>query len=272
LGGTIGSSRRFLSLDQLLEGRITKSRKSQRCAATAELLVQPRRRTLASMPAALESRKRWIAVAGLVFVALVIVAFAVGMAPEAEKSDATILGYYGDSGNQAKQIATAVIMTIALTVFLAFVAGLRLLLVEAGAAAPLPDLAFVGGLAFSLIALVGIAIGTAVPATFVFSDTFELDPDTARIVLTIGNIWLLSFAGATGSLLVGAVSFASRQTKLLPGWLEWAGLIASPLILLSLPLFGLAAIAVVVWVLVLSAVLLLRSRQSASPGRGLRPP
>jgi hypothetical protein len=122
----------------------------------------------------------------------------------------------------------------------------------------------VGGLAFALLALVGIAVGTAVPATFVFSDTFELAPDTARIILTIGNIWLLSFAGATGSLLVGATSLASRRAKLLPAWLEWAGLVASPLMLLSLPLFGVAAIAVVVWVLVFSVVLLLSGRRKRS--------
>jgi hypothetical protein len=207
---------------------------------------------------------RWIAVAGLVFVGLLIVAIAVGTAPEAEKSDATILDYYGDSGNQVKQIVVALVMTIGLTAFLAFVTGLRLILVEAGAPAPLPDLALVGGLAVALLALVGIAIGTAVPATFVFSDTFELDADTARVVLTIGNIWLLSFAGATGSLLVGAASLASRRAELLPAWLEWTGLIAAPLMLLSLPLFGLAAIALVVWVLAVSLVLLLRSRRERS--------
>jgi hypothetical protein len=206
-------------------------------------------------------RDRWIAVAGLVFVGLLIVAIAVGTAPEAEKSDATILDYYQDSGNQAKQLAAALIITVALTAFLAFVTGLRLTLVKAGAPSPLPDLAFVGGLAFAFIALVGIAIGTAVPATLVFSDTFELDPDTARVVLTMGNIWLLSFAGAAGSLLVGATSLASRRVDLLPAWLEWTGLIAAPLILLSLPLFGLGTIAVTVWVLALSAVLLLRSRE-----------
>ncbi len=40
-------------------------------------------------------------------------------------------------------------------------------------------------------------------------------------------------------------------------------LIASPLILLSLPLFGVGLIAAVVWVILVSTVLLLRSRQSA---------
>jgi hypothetical protein len=52
-----------------------------------------------------------------------------------------------------------------------------------------------------------------VPSTFVFSDTFELDPDTARVVLTIGNIWLLSFAGAIGALLVGAASLAPPRDE-----------------------------------------------------------
>lgn len=217
-----------------------------------------------SVPLARPGGARWIAVAGLVFVALVIVAIAVGTAPEADTSDATILDYYEDSGNQVKQIAAALILTVALTAFLVFVTGLRDLLAQAGAPAPLPDLAFVGGLAFALIALVGLTIGTAVPATFVFSDTFELDPDTARVVLTIGNIWLLSVAGATGSLLVGATSLASRRTKLLPAWLEWAGLIAAPLMLLSLPLFGLAAIAVAVWVSAVCVVVLTRTGQPAS--------
>lgn len=209
-------------------------------------------------------RNRWMAAAGLIFVGLLVVAIAIGTAPEAEKDDATILNYYEDSGNQAKQIAAALLMTIGVTALLCFVTGLRLLLAEAGAPPPLPDLAFVGGLAFALLALVGIAVGTAVPVTLVFSDTFELAPDTARIVLTIGNIWLLSFAGATGSLLVGATSLASRQAKLLPAWLEWAGLVASPLMLLSLPLFGVAAIAVVVWVLLFSVVLLLSGMRKRS--------
>jgi hypothetical protein len=206
-------------------------------------------------------RNRWIAVAGLIFVGLLIVAIAIGTAPEAEKSDAAILDYYEDSGNQAKQIVAALLMTIGLTSFLVFATGLRLLLVEAGAPPPFPDLAFAGGLAFTILALAGIAVGTAVPATFVFSDTFKLAPDTARIVLTTGNIWLLSFAGAVGSLLVGATSLASRRAKLLPAWLEWAGLIAAPLMLLSLPLFGIAAIAVAAWVTAFSVVLLLQPRR-----------
>lgn len=205
---------------------------------------------------------RLIGVSGLTHVGLLIVAFIVGKAPEAEKSDSTILEYYTDSGNQVKQMITAILALAAVCDFLVFATGLRSMLLDSGAPPPLPDLAFVGGLVSATLALAGFAVGTAVPATFAFSDTFELNPDTARIVLTIGNIWLLSFAGASASLLVGAVSLASRRIGLLPGWLEWAGLVLAPLMVLALPAFGVSALALLVWVIALSIVLLLRVRRA----------
>jgi hypothetical protein len=198
-----------------------------------------------------------------VFVGLLIAAIPIGTAPEADDSDMTILDYYTDSGNQVKQMISVIILTTALVALLVFVVGMRGLLLDAGAPSSLADLALVGGTAAVILALAGWAVGTAVPATFIFSDTFELDPDTARVVLTAGNIWLVTFAGAVGSAFVGAVSLASRRTGLFPAWLEWTGLVAAPLMLLTLPLFGLPAIALTLWVLGASIVLLLRSRGAA---------
>jgi hypothetical protein len=134
-----------------------------------------------SSVAASLARERWTAIACFLSIALLLVAFIVGSAPEADASDATILDYYRDGGNQAKQIV-AVLLTLGVFAFVVFVVGLRVRLVEAGAAVPWPDLVFAGGLAFVVTALVGFAVGMAVPATFVFSDGFELDPDTARVV------------------------------------------------------------------------------------------
>jgi succinate dehydrogenase/fumarate reductase cytochrome b subunit len=116
------------------------------------------------------TRDRWIGIAGLAFVGLLIVAFILGTAPEADATDAKILDYYEDGGNQVKQIAAAIIVTIALAAFLVFSTGLRLALIDAGAPTPLPDLAVAGALGFAFVALAGIAVGGAVPATFVFSD------------------------------------------------------------------------------------------------------
>jgi hypothetical protein len=152
------------------------------------------------LPAAmrLTARERWPSVAGLVFVVLLVPAFIIGTAPEAETSDETILDYYTDSGNQAKQVVAAVILAVAVISFLVFVSGLRQLLVDARVSGALRDLTLAGGLAFAIMALTGISIGTAVPATFVFSDTFELDPDTARVVLTMGNIGFSASPGSRG--------------------------------------------------------------------------
>lgn len=206
---------------------------------------------------------RWIGLSGLVFVGLLIAAIPIGTAPEADASDGTILDYYTDSTNQTKQMVAAIILGAAIIAFLVFVAGMRGFLLAAGANPALADTAFAGGLAAGVLALGGWAIGAAVPATFVFSDTIELDADTARVVLTAGNIMLVSFGGAVGSLLVGAVSLASRRTELLPSWLTWTGLMAAPLMVLTLPLFGLPAIALAAWVLAVSIALLVRGRAAA---------
>jgi hypothetical protein len=205
---------------------------------------------------------RWVGTSGLLFVSLVIIAIAIGTAPEADATDAEILEYYTDSGNQTKQMVAAIILTAAVIALLVFVSGLRRALLDVSVPAVFADVAFLGGSAAALVVLAGWAVGTAVPATFVFSDTFELDPDTARVILTAGNIWLVSFAGAVGSLLVGSVSLASRRIDLLPTWLEWAGLVLAPLMLIALPLFGLAAIVLAVWVLAVSLTLLIRSKAS----------
>jgi hypothetical protein len=186
-------------------------------------------------------RLRSVGISGLAFVVLLILAFPIGTAPEADASDAKILDYYTDSGNQTRQLITAILLTAAVVSLLVFIAGMRGLLVEVGAPPPLPDVAFAGGIAAAILALAGWAVGIAVPATFTFSDTFELDPDTARVVLTTGNIWLVTTAGAVGSALVGAVSLASRRTGLVPTWLTWTGLVVAPLVV-TLPLFGLPAI------------------------------
>jgi hypothetical protein len=203
---------------------------------------------------------RWVGISGLLFVSLVIIAIAIGTAPEADATDAEILEYYTDSGNQTKQMVAAIILTAAVIALLVFVSGLRRALLDVSVPAVFADVAFLGGSAAALVVLAGWAVGTAVPATFVFSDTF--DPDTARVILTAGNIWLVSFAGAVGSLLVGSVSLASRRIDLLPTWLEWAGLVLAPLMLIALPLFGLAAIVLAVWVLAVSLTLLIRSKAS----------
>jgi hypothetical protein len=201
---------------------------------------------------------RWVGVAGVVVAALLIGSFAIVFpgAPEADRSNETILDWYDDSANQARYVVVAVLGGLAVIAFLVFLVGFRGLLLDIGARATLVDLAYAGGLAFAVLALVGIAVGSTVAATFIYSDTFELDPDTARIVLMIGNVWMPTIAGAPGSLFVGASCLALRDTGFRPLWPVRLGYVVTLLALV--PLFGVNSYLVALWVLLFSIVVVRR--------------
>jgi hypothetical protein len=101
------------------------------------------------------ARRPWSGLSGVTSLALLAIAFVVGTAPEADVSDSKIPDYYTDSGNQAKQMISAVLIIGALSVFLVFLTGLRLLLVETGTPSPYSELALVGGLVFATLMLAG---------------------------------------------------------------------------------------------------------------------
>jgi hypothetical protein len=202
---------------------------------------------------------RWVGVAGLVLVLSFVMSFLVGgIAPEAIRSDETILDWYSDSVNQYRFVAGAMIGGILGTSFLVFIVGFRRMLTDARAPEVLVELAYAAGLVFLAVLAVGGAIGSSIAATLIFSDTFELDPDTARVVLTIGNIWIPAFAGIPGAVFLGVTSFACRRAGLLPTWLVWVGFVLAPFVVLAYPGFGLNALLLIVWILLVSIVLFRR--------------
>jgi hypothetical protein len=208
---------------------------------------------------------RWIGVAGLVAAALDILSFAILFpgAPEANRGDTTIVDWYADSRNHVLLLVSAVVAACAVAAFLVFLTGLRRWLVDAHASPALADIAYAGGMVFAAVALAGIAVGSSVAATFVYSDEFELDADTARVVLMAGNVWLVALAGIPGGLFVAAACLAARRAGALPGWIVWSGFVIAVLAVLAFPLFGVNAILVVLWVLVVSLVLVRRAPAKA---------
>jgi hypothetical protein len=204
------------------------------------------------------SRRR-VGIAGLAFCGFLIAALVLPNPPEADQADSTILSNYADSGNRHREFLSAVLFGIAVIAFLVFLTGLRQLLDRVGAEpSPLPELAFVGGIAFALLWSVGWAVATAIPATLEFTDEFKLpDPDTARLVRHLGAWWLPSFAAMIASLLVGATSLSARRTRLLPVWLTWIGFVVTIVLLFSLPLQFFGPFVVALWVLLTSVILVL---------------
>jgi hypothetical protein len=90
----------------------------------------------------------------------------------------------------------------------------------------------------------------------IFSDTYELDPNGARLVLTAGNIWLSAIAGIPAALFLGSASLAARRSRALPSWLVWMGFVLTPLVFLAFPGFGINLFLALIWVLAASIVLL----------------
>ena len=166
-----------------------------------------------------------------------------------------------------RALIAAMIGGLAVIALLVFLVGLRRMLEGAGAPGALVELSYVGGLVLATLACVEGAIGPSIAATFAFSDTFELDPDTARIVLMIGNIWLPAISGIPGALFVGAACLAARRVGFLPGWLTWTGFVLTPLSVLAFPGFGANSYLPVVWVLLTSIVLLRRTTGGPIPVR-----
>src|SRR5262245_66685827 len=95
---------------------------------------------------------RWVGIAGVAFCVLLVASLLIVNPPEADRSDATILDYYADSGNRAKEYGSAILVGLAIVCFLVFVTGLRELLARVtDDDSLLPMLAFTGGFAFALL-------------------------------------------------------------------------------------------------------------------------
>ena len=204
-------------------------------------------------------RQRWVGAAGLLMCAAFILSFVIAFgAPEAIRSDEQILDWYLDSTNQLRFVLGTLVGALGGLALVVFIVGLRRMLSEAGAPEALVEVAYVGGIVLVAMIAVGAAIGSSVAVTLTFSDQFTLEPDTARLVLTIGNIWIPAFAGVPGALFLGAASLASRRAGLLPSWLVWVGFVLTPLAFLAFPGFAINTYLVAVWILLASIVLLRR--------------
>jgi hypothetical protein len=92
------------------------------------------------------------------------------------------------------------------------------------------------------------------------SDNFQLDPNSAQ--LFEGLSYLLAIQGAfVGAAFVGAASQVFRKSAIYPAWVVWGGLLIAALnFLLAFPIHGVSLILLLPWALVVSVLMLTRSR------------
>jgi hypothetical protein len=202
-----------------------------------------------------ESRwQRLAPLTGVVTVALIVVAFAIGgSTPEEHDSAAKVQAYY--TAHHDKHSALAFIVAIAVPFLLFFASSLRHDLRRIGGTGQLANSAFGGGVlaaaGFAILATVHLALANAAESVTTLSTTQTLN-------VLDNNDFIPAAAGL--AVLVFAAGAAAVRHGGLPKWLGWLGIVIG--IVAFTPAGFIAFLAAGLWILIAS-ILLTQARHSS---------
>jgi len=206
--------------------------------------------------------ERWAPLGGIVFVVLLVIGVGlIGDHPDPDEPNQNISDYLGDSGAHTRNIIGAYLWAVAGIAFLWFLTYLRGILRAAeGAPGTLSNLGFASGLAFTVLLMAGGATIAAVAGAIEFRDAPITDQDLVRTLPQMGDAMVLLGGGFAALVFVLTTSIIGLQTGVLPSWLAWIGVAAAVILLLAV--FFLPMVALLIWVLAVSGVLLTRREQT----------
>ena len=205
---------------------------------------------------------RYVPVNGIAFVVLVVVASLIKDAPGTDASNAEILAYYQDDGNRRDEIIAFFLVGLAALCFLSWLGSLRGFLARAeGEPARLTTAAIASGAAFITLAVFAHVAATAMSWTVAGYDTFEIDPDAARI---LGSVWYGSFVMSmfAAAAMLLAASVLALESRVFPTWLAALGFLGALAGLLGFLVWP--SVVILVWILAAS-VWMLGAARSLSP-------
>ncbi len=202
--------------------------------------------------------RRWVGLGGLALVVVILVTI-IGTPndPEATSSPAKVARFVLD--HRGGLYLNAYVTSVTVLIGAAFLWYLREVVAPApsGPGRRLANLGFAGGLLF----LVGGIFSAG--ASFAMADVAKhADPNVLQ-TLNIFSEDVVSFDGAATALLMGVTSLGILRSKALPSWLAYVGLVLA-VASLALPFLGLLAVGV--WVLLTTIVILATSTQSKVTG------
>jgi hypothetical protein len=201
------------------------------------------------------SRQRWLGVAGIVFVILVLASiFSLPNPPDAHASLAKVVSYY-HKHKDALRVSTY-LTEVAVFIGLAFFWYLREHLSLAGPASKrLSTLAFAGAVLFA------VSGGVAAGISWALADAVDHVEPAVIQTLNVLNVDLTSFIGSAGiAVFLAANGVAIISSRSLPVWIGWAGIVLA-VIALVFGFFGFIGIGL--WILAASIVILLRADRPA---------
>lgn len=167
-------------------------------------------------------------------------------------TDDQIVTYYGDSGNRTVEMIGSFAIVLGGLAFLWFLASLRTRLrsVESDSTV-LSDLAFGAGVAATTLLLGATVLLSATSSTIAISSGFVVDPNTARLAVAAGYLFLIG-AVLMNCVVVAATSMLALRSDGLPNWLAWLG--GSAVVLAVVEAFLLPVFVIPAWVAVVSIV------------------
>jgi hypothetical protein len=207
---------------------------------------------------------RWAPIGGIVFVVLLIVGLVLLTdIPDPDAPEQELTDYLADSDVHVRNIIGLYLWAFAGASFLWFLAHLRAVLREAeGEPGTLSTLAFGAGILFVAALFVSaVTIGSVAGAIELGSAT-PPSPDFVRMLPQTGFGILLIGGGFAAIVMLVSASLIILQTGVLPQWLAWLGFVAA--IALLFAAFFLPMIALPIWVLAVSIVMLMRREETVA--------
>ena len=195
-------------------------------------------------------KESWGPLTGVLFVVVLIVAFAVGGEPPAADDGASeVVDWYVDNKDSA--IASAIVGTLAALLLVFFANHLRRVFADAGATT-VSATVLVGG------AIVAIAAALDATITLAIAESVDdIDPTAVQGLQALWDNDFLPFALGIEVFLI-SVGIAVLTTRALPVWLGWVPL---ALALLGFTPIGFVAFAATaLWIAIVSVMLTMRSR------------
>jgi hypothetical protein len=185
-------------------------------------------------------------------------------APLPSSRSQDVVGYFADR-QDGILLFNGLLLIFAAFFFLWFLGALHGVLRSAeGEGGGISTVALAGGLVFITLVLTGAAVEIVYPATLARFENFAPDAQLGFLSLALSG-WMYRFALVGMSALVAATSVVVISTGVMPRLLALAGFVAALFALLRflIPLGGILGL---VWVLAVSALLLIGSAGRSARG------
>jgi hypothetical protein len=202
------------------------------------------------------------AAVGAVHAILFLVAFfLLAGAPGPEATDEEILAYYTSPSGSLPSLVGLYVMPFAAIAFIWFIVALRMW--EAFSVRRenilFSNLQLISGILYVALLSVGAAAQGVLAASAAYASG-PIDPVVARQFPQYGSTILLVFAIRMAAIFVFTTSNVGRTSGVLPRWFAYIGFATGVFMLLSASLHPILALVFPSWLLVLSAILLIKAR------------